>query len=73
MPVTRKAITTAAITDKNLLVFMNRELVPKVRELAAVQRDTEVTGSRGGATAAVLAQVLTILATAGIITDSTTP
>jgi hypothetical protein len=73
MPVTRKAVTTRSLTKENALEMANRELVPKLRELAAMQRDTEVTGSRGGATAAVLAQVLTILQTAGIITDSTTP
>jgi hypothetical protein len=61
------------MTKENALEMANRELIPKLRELASMQRDTEVTGSRGGATVAVLTQVLTVLASAGIITDSTTP
>jgi hypothetical protein len=73
MVVTRRTVTTAPMTKDNALEMANRELIPKLRELALMQKATNVTGSRGGATAAVLAQVLTILATAGIVKDSTTP
>jgi len=73
MPVTRKAITTAPMTKENALEMANRELIPKLRELASMQRDAEVTGSRAGNTVAILGELLTILDAAGVITDSTTP
>lgn len=48
---------------------LNREHVPFLRQIA---QGTVVTGSRSGAPVAILAQVLTILSAAGIITDKTT-
>lgn len=65
-----KALTTRAVSKENVVDMLNREIVPKLREMAP---GTVVSGSRGGATAAVLAQVLTALSNAGIITDRTTP
>lgn len=49
---------------------LNKETIPFLRQLAP---GTAITGSRGGATAAVLTQLLTVLAATGVITDKTTP
>ena len=49
---------------------LNRETIPFIRQLGG---GTSVVGSRGGATVTVLAQLLSVLNAAGIITDKTTP
>ena len=71
----RKALSTLAVpADPGQIADrLNRELIPKLRQ---VTPGTAVTGARtiaGLANPAVVAQILTILANAGIITDSTTP
>lgn len=66
----RKVLTTAPLTKENQLEMLNREVLPVLRQ---VVKATAVTGSRAGAPVAILAEVLTILSAAGIITDKTTP
>lgn len=65
-----KPLTTRPVTDANAVEMLNREIIPKIREMSA---GTVVSGSRGGATVAILQQVLDVLSKAGIITDRTTP
>lgn len=58
---------------------MQREVIPYLRQAgtlidkAAPESRPEIIGSRGGATVAVLAALLTALDAAGIIKNSTTP
>lgn len=58
---------------------MQREVIPYLREqgalVAALAPPTppSITGSRGGATVAVLTALLAICEKAGILTDNTTP
>lgn len=65
-----KPLTTRPITETNAVEMLNREIIPKIREMSS---GTAITGSRGGATTDVLRQVLDVLSKAGIITDRTTP
>lgn len=69
MTTTRKKLSTQPLTDENQLERLNREVVPVLRQVTS---GIIITGSRGGATVAVLASLLTALANAGIITDRTT-
>lgn len=75
----RKQLTTRPIEQDSLLTSIQREVIPYLRqtgalaEKAAPESPPEITGSRGGATVAVLAALLTALASAGIIKDSTVP
>lgn len=75
----RKQLTTRPLEQETLLVSMQREVIPYIRqtgglvEALAPQTPPVITGSRSGATAAVLAALLTAMANAGIVTDSTTP
>lgn len=66
----RRRLTDRPATQENLVEMTNREYVPVLKQ---VTKAVAVTGSRGGATAAILASLLTILSNAGIITDQTTP
>ena len=68
----RKAISTLAVPADPVQIAdrLNRELVPKLRQLSA---GTAVTGSVSGATLTVLAELIVILDAAGIITNKTTP
>lgn len=65
-----KPLTTRPVTEDNSVEMLNREIIPKIREMSP---GTVVSGSRGGATVDVLRQVLAVLSKAGIITDRTTP
>lgn len=65
-----KPLTTRPVTEDNAVEMLNREIIPKIREMSP---GTAITGSRGGATVDVLRQVLDVLSKAGIITDRTTP
>ena len=65
----RRALTTAAVTEQNVIPFINRELLPYVRQIAGAQ---PFTGSRSTMTASEL-QFLAILTQAGIAVDKTTP
>lgn len=64
----KKALTTQAVTQENLLPMLNREILPVLRQ---VVKGTTITGSRASMTATEL-QFLAILANAGIVTDGTT-
>lgn len=66
----RKRIGSRALTPDNHLETLNREWLPVLLQLT---KAPVISGSRSGATAAVLAGILTALQNAGIITDNTTP
>lgn len=66
----RKRIGSRAITPDNQLETLNREWLPVLQQIT---KAPVISGSRSGATASVLAAVLTALQNAGIITDNTTP
>lgn len=66
----RKVLSTRPATTESLVEMVNREYVPVLRQ---VTKATAVTGSRSGATVAILTSLLAILSNAGIITDQTTP
>ena len=65
-----KPLTTRPVTEDNSVEMLNREIIPKIREMSP---GTAITGSRGGATVDVLRQMLDALSKAGIIIDRTTP
>lgn len=75
----RKQLTTRPLEQDSLLQSLNREVIPYLRQTGALvdqlapATPPTITGSRGGATVAVLTALLTALAGAGIIKDSTTP
>jgi hypothetical protein len=75
----RKQLTTRPLEQETLLVSVNRELIPYLREqgslLAKLAPSTPpgLSGSRGGATVAVLTELIAICEKAGILTDNTTP
>lgn len=75
----RKQLTTRPLEQETLLASLQREVIPYLRqtgalaEKAAPESPPEITGSRGGATVAVLTLLLTALANAGVIKNSTTP
>ncbi len=66
----KKVLTTQAATSENMLAMLNREIMPVLRQ---VTKATVISGSRSGATVAVLQSLLTALSNAGIITDNTSP
>ncbi len=66
----RKALTTRSVTQQTVVEMLNREVIPVLRQALP---GTAITGSRAGAPIDILAQVLTVLNAAGIITDRTTP
>lgn len=75
----RKRLTTRPLQEDSLLASLQREVIPYlqqtgdlVEKLAPVEPPV-VTGSRSGATAAVLTLLLTALDKAGVLKDSTTP
>jgi hypothetical protein len=77
--VARKQLTTRSLEKDTLLISMQREVIPYIRQtgdlvdkLAPIEPPV-ITGSRSAATAAVLTLLLTALAKAGAIKDSTTP
>jgi|GEM_PF-2294103 len=75
----RKQLTTRPLEKDTLLQSIQREVIPYIRQTGALVEQVApstapvITGSRGGATVAVLTLLLTTLAAAGIIKDSTTP
>jgi len=75
----RKQLTTRPLEQETLLQSLQREVIPYVRQTGQLVEQVVpstppvITGSRGGATVAVLTALLTTLAAAGIIKDSTTP
>jgi hypothetical protein len=69
----RKILSTRPLDESDpsaAVQQLNKEHIPFLRQLAP---GTTVTGSRGGATADVLRQILVVLAATGVIKDSTTP
>lgn len=68
-----KALSQRPLPDDDLVALvsrLNRETIPYLRQ---VTQGTVVTGSRAGATVAILTQLLSVLDAAGIIKDTTTP
>lgn len=75
----RKQLTTRPLEQESLLESMKREVIPYLRQTGSLIEDVApqtpptITGSRGGATVAVLTALLTALDAAGIINNQTTP
>lgn len=75
----RKQLTTRPFEQETLCQSTNRELIPYLRQTGSLVETAipptapAVTGSRAGATVAILTRVLLILDAAGIIDDQTTP
>jgi len=77
--VARKRLTTRPLEKDTLLTSMQREVIPYlqqtgdlVEKLAPVEPPV-ISGSRGGATVAVFALMLTALDKAGVLKNQTTP
>lgn len=75
----RKQLTQRPLEQDSLLTSLQREVIPYLRQTGALVEQVvpvtppEIVGSRGGATVAVLTLLLTSLAAAGVIKNSTTP
>lgn len=69
----RRILSTRTLDEQDpaaAIQQLNREHVPFLRQLAP---GTVITGSRSGATADVLRQLLLVLDATGVIKNSTTP
>jgi hypothetical protein len=77
--VPRKSLTTRPLEQDTLLVSMQREVIPYLRQTGELvdklvaQEAPVITGSRSADTVAILAVLLLLLARAGVIKDATTP
>ena len=75
----RKALTTRPLAEETLLVSLQREVIPYLRQtgelvdkLVAAEPPV-ITGSRSADTVAILAALLVLLARARVIKNATTP
>lgn len=75
----RKRLSTRPITQETLLIAVQREIIPYLQQTGdlvdklAPLEAPEITGSLSGSPAAIFAQILALLAKAGVIKNSTTP
>jgi hypothetical protein len=68
--VSRRQLTTRAVTKENIVEMVNREVIPYIRQTTP---GTAVMGSVSVDTLFILGTILEILDAAGILVDETTP